>query len=263
MADDLTPFNFDGLDESALTIHPEHGPIVHEVKFLRWLGYDVSNKTRIEKDNLREGDLLRGVFSPAGLATRGGRKADALTKRGVRRILLRSNHPRAVEYADQVLDMLDELDRTGMVVDEKRITDEQIERGHQRLDGIAKRRLEERMDYRLILRALKLGGAKQDEYGIVQNTLYMALFEKTARAIVATQEQQTGTPKKRGAGFLKSTTAKDYFTERQLAVLNSTVLATVAQLQLRYPNGATPAQTIDAINRAVSIIQPRLIGEAS
>lgn len=257
VSNELTPFDFDGLDETAVAVHAEHGVIVHETKFLAWLGYAIKNKARIETDHLRDGDLVRGVFLPMGGGTRGGRPADALTKRGVRRLLFRSNHPRAVEYADLVLDMLDELDRAGMVVDEKRITEEQIEHGHQRLDEIAKRRLEERMDYRAVLHSLKCGGAVQEDYGFVQNTLYTALFGMTARVIVGTQEQRTGTPRKRGSGFCKSTVAKDFFTEEQLAELNSTVLATIAQLQLHHPSGATPAEAIAAINRAVSIIRPR------
>lgn len=265
MSNDLTPFDFDGLDESAFAIHPEHGPIVHEVKFLGWLGYDVTNKTRIEKDHLREGDLLKGVFSRTGLETRGGRKADALTKRGVRRLLFRSNHPRAVEYADQVLDMLDELDRTGMVIDEKRITEEQIDRGHERLNAIARRRLEERMDYNIIRNALKVGGAETGDYQMVQNTFYTGLFGKTARQIVATQEQQTGVPRKRGGGFRKSNVAKDFLTESQLTRLNAAVLATFAQLQVHEGGKPTVAEVLRAVNRAISLVTapPRRIGEAS
>jgi prophage antirepressor-like protein len=257
---EIERFDFDGLDESALGFHPEHGPLVHETKFFAWIGYDVTHKARIEKDNLQSGDVVRGVFSPLGRETRGGRKADALTKRGVRRILFRSNHPRAVEYADQVLDMLDELDRTGMVVDEKRITDEQIEQGKQRLDNLAVRRLEEKQDYRSILHSLKLGGAVVDEYRFVQNTIYISLFGKTAQQIRATQEQRTGVLRKRGEGFRKSTVAKDFLTEPQLALLNSVVLATIAQIQLRHPDGATAAQMVDAIHKAISIIRPHRIG---
>lgn len=254
----IAKFDFEGLDESALGLHAEHGPLVHATKFMAWLGFDATNRTRIEADHLQSGDLIRGVFSPIGLASRGGRKADALTKRGVRRLLFRSNHPRAVEYADRVLDMLDELDRAGMVVDEQRITDEQVEQGRQRLDAIARRRLEERMDYKSILHSLKLGGAVSDEFAAVQNLLYSALFGKTATEIKATQPQRTGVPLKRGQGFRKSGVAKDHLTERQLAVLNSTVLATIAQIQLRHPDGATAGQMIAAINRAVGIIRPGL-----
>lgn len=258
---DLTPFDFDGLDNSAVTIDPTHGPCIQSEKFIRWLGW--SRPSDVRRDHLQVGDEVE--ISTSLRRGRGVTQRDVkhLTKRGVRRLLFRSNHDRAIAYADRVLDMLDELDRTGMVVDEKRITEEQIERGHQRLDEIAKRRLEERMDYRSVLHSLKNGGAAPEDYGFVQNTLYAALFGMTARVIVATQPQRTGVPRKRGGGFRKSTTAKDFFTEEQLALLNSTVLATVAQLQLHHPNGATPPEVIAAINRAVSIIRPRRLGDAS
>lgn len=250
-------FNFEGLDESAIGFHPDHGPLVHATKFMDWLGFDVKNKARTEERHLQPGDLLRGVFRPIGGVTKGGRRVDALTKRGVRRLLFRSNHPRAVEYADRVLDMLDELDRAGMVVDEQRITDEQIEQGRRRLDAIAQKRLEEKMDYKAILHSLKLGGAVDDEYRHVQNTLYLSLFRKTAAQIRATQPQRTGILRKRGEGFCKSTVAKDFLTEQQLAVLNATVLATIAQVQLQHPAGATVAEMVDAINRAIGIISPK------
>lgn len=260
---EIERFDFEGLDESAIGYHPEHGPIVHETKFMDWLGFDTKNKARTEERHLQPNDLVRGVFRPIGGNGGSGRKGDALTKRGARRLLFRSNHPRAVEYADRVLDMLDELDRSGMVVDEQRITDEQIEQGRERLDVLAQRRLEERMDYKSILHALKLGGAVSDEYRLVQNTLYLSLFGKTAADIRRTQQQRTGVPRKRGEGYRKSTVAKDFLTEDQLAILNSTVLATIAQIQLRHPGGASAAQMIDAVNRAISIIRPQQIGGAA
>lgn len=251
---DLEKFDFDGLDDSAFTVHPELGPLVHEVKFMEWLGYDVSHKTRIEKQHLQPGDVVKGVFSHRRLETQGGRKADALTKRGAQRLMIRSNHPRAVEYTDRVLDMLDELDRSGMVIDEKRITDDQIAQGQQRLADLGVRRLEEKMDYKAILHALKLGGAVTEEYRDVQNALYVLLFGKTAAVIRSTQPQVNGTPRKRGEGFRKSTVAKDFMTAEQLALLNSTVLATIAQIQLRHPNGATAGKMLEAIHRAVQLI---------
>lgn len=256
---DLTPFDFDGLDQSAIGFHSDHGPLVHKTKFMKWLGLDTSNSTRSQDRHLLPGDVVAGVFSPIGHATKGGRKADALTKRGVRRLLFRSDKPVAIEYADRVLDLLDELDRTGMVVDEQRITDEQVETGRQRLDSIAQRRLEEKQDYRAILHALKLGGAIADEYRFVQNTLYLSLLGKTAADIRDTQPQRTGIARRRGEGFRKSTVAKDYLTEQQLALLNSTVLATIAQIQLRHPDGASAAEMTDAIHRAISIIKPRQV----
>ena len=123
-------------------------------------------------------------------------------------------------------------------------------------------RLQERQDYRAILHFLKLGGATGDDYRLVQNSIYIGLFGKTAAQIRASQPQRTGVPRKRGEGFRKSTVAKDFLTEQQLEVLNSAVLATFAQVNLRHRDGASPAQMVAAVNRAISIIQPS-IGAAS
>lgn len=249
---DVTPFDFDGLDASALTLHPEHGPCVRSERFIKWLGW--ARPSDVRRDHLRPGDEVE--ISTSTKRGRGYAQSDVkhLTKRGVRRLLFRSNHERAVEYADRVLDMLDELDRTGMVVDEARITDEQIEHGRKRLERIARGRLEERSDYKSILHSLKMGGAVADEYRFVQNTLYLSLFGRTA-AQIRTGVQQSGTLRKDGKGLVKSTVAKDFLVPGQLALLNSTVLATVAQIELHYPEGASAAQMIDAINRAVSIVK--------
>lgn len=248
---ELAQFDFEGLDQSRVGYHPEHGAFVQANAFVTWLGF--TNPSKTIKDNLQDGDYIKGLtfVTPSGR-----QRGTILTKRGVRRLLLRSNKPLAIKYTDNVLDMLDEVDRSGMVVDEKRITDEQIEQGRQKLTEIARRRLEEKSDYRSILHSLKLGGAVDDEYRHVQNTLYLSLFGKTAAQIRATQEQRTGVPRKRGEGFRKSTVAKDYLTVTQLALLNAVVLATVAQIELRCPRGATTAQMLDAISKAVSIIQP-------
>jgi prophage antirepressor-like protein len=259
VTNEIERFDFEGLDASAVGRDPKHGPIMHEAKFMAWLGFDISNKARIEERHLQEGDLVRGIFRPIGRENGRGRKADALTKRGVRRLLMRSNHPRAVEYADRVLDMLDELDRTGMVVDEARISDEQIEAGKARLSALAQRRLEERMDYQAILHSLKLGGAVADEYRMVQNTLYVRLFGATAARIRETRNQVNGERLKRGEGFTKASAgvAKNYLSESELKTLNSTVLATFAQIQLHHPHGADAGQMIAAINRAADLMDVR------
>lgn len=263
MSNELEHFDFDGLDEKLVSIHPEHGPCIQSDAFIRWAGW--ANPAHVRRDHLRPGDEVQ--ISTSIKRGRGSTKRDVLhlTKRGVRRLLFRSNHPRAVEYADQVLDMLDELDRTGMVVDEKRITEEQIERGHERLDAIARRRLEERMDYNVIRSALKVGGAETGDYQMVQNTFYTGLFGKTARQIVATQEQQSGIPRKRGGGFRKSDVAKDFMTESQLTLLNAAVLATFAQLQVHKGGKPSVAEVLRAVNRAISLVTapPRQFGEAS
>jgi len=256
---DLVQFDFDGLDDKLVSVHPQHGACLQSDAFIRWAGW--STPANVRRDHLRPGDEVE--ISTSIKRGRGYTKRDIkhLTKRGVRRLLFRSNNPRAIEYADLVLDMLDELDRTGMVVDDQRITDEQIEQGKQRLSEIQQKRLEERMDYKQILHTLKLGGAVSDDYRMVQNTLYMGLFGKTAAQIRATQPQRTGVPRVRGEGFRKSTIAKDFLTVDQLSLLNSAVLATFAQIQLHYKDGASAAQMVDAVNRAVALVlMPRRIG---
>jgi prophage antirepressor-like protein len=242
------PFEFDGLSPDRFGFHAEHGAIVAAAPFIKWLGF--SNTDEVIKTHLQPGDLVRGIP-----LTSGKRSQNVLTKRGVQRLIFRSNKPQAVQYVDRVLDLLDELDRTGMVVDERRITDEQIQQGQQRLSRIAQGRLEERSDYKSILHALKLGGAVADEYRFVQNTLYLSLFGKTAAQIRVSQPQQSGVERKDGKGLVKSNVAKDHLSPQQLKLLGSTVLATIAQIELHHPEGATAAEMTDAIHRAISIIK--------
>lgn len=246
---EIKHFDFEGLDQDRVGFHPEHGAYIQAAPFATWLGF--GNPRQAIKTHLQDGDLIKGVQirTPSGI-----QRATVLTKRGVRRLLFRANTPIAIQYADSVLDMLDELDRTGAVIDEKNITDEQIGTAQERLSVIAQRRLEERMDYKQILHSLKLGGAIDDEYRHVQNTLYLSLFGITAATIRARQPQRTGILRKRGEGFCKSTVAKDFLTEDQLGLLNRTVLATFVQIQQHYPTGASAAEMIDAINRAVAFL---------
>lgn len=255
-------FDFDGLDESAVGFHPEHGPLIHKSKFYAWIGYGATNNTRTsDRHFMGAKDLVKGVFIPIGGGKSGGRKADALTVRGVRRILLRSDHPRAMEYADRVLDILDELATTGIAIDEQHITDEQLNTGRERIHELAQRRLEEKMDYKSILHSLKLGGAVSEDYRAVQETLYLRLFGMTAARIRVTQPQRTGDQLKNGPGFTKasSTVAKNYLTEEQLKLLNNTVLATVAQIDQHWPTGATAGQMITAVNAAADLTAPRAL----
>lgn len=133
-----------------------------------------------------------------------------------------------------------------------------------KLSSVELVRLQERMDYKNILQALKLGDACSDDYRTVQNALYMGLFGKTAAQIRATQTQRTGQLRKDGKGFRKSTVAKDFLTERQLAQLNAAVLTVTAQIQLHYRDGASAAELISMANRAISLVTtpPRRIGAA-
>lgn len=124
-----------------------------------------------------------------------------------------------------------------------------------RATGIQLIRLQERQDYANVLRALRAGGAVSGEdYRLVQNTLYLNLFGRTAAQIRAEQPQRTGQSSKRDpAVLLKSSVAKDYLTAAQLRLLDATVLACVAQLQARYPDGASVAQMVEVVNRAAAL----------
>lgn len=221
--------------------------------FAKAMGYrQATDATRLLDDG-ESGQQIVLTRSANGVDQR--REMNVIYEDGMWELVFRSTLPGAKAIKARVKEILKQLRRTGMVVDEKRITEDQIQAGRELLDSIAQKRLEEKQDYRAILHALKLGGAVSEEYRLVQNTLYLSLFGKTAYQIRTTQPQRTGTPRKRGNGFRKSSIAKDFLTEQQLAVLNSTVLATIAQIQLRHPDGATAAQMLDAIHRAISIIR--------
>lgn len=122
-------------------------------------------------------------------------------------------------------------------------------------------RLQERQDYKNILGALKQGGAVSGEdYRLVQNSLYLGLFDKTATQIKATQPQRTGEPYKRDPERLKpSKVAKDFLTEAQLRLLDAAVLASTAQLQANYPLGTSVAQMVDVVQHSVRLIRPRRV----
>lgn len=257
---DLISFDFEGLDESALGYHPQHGAIVHKTKFMAWLGLDTGNASRTEDRHLGANDVVKGVFSPIGGKAKGGRKADALTKRGVRRLLFRSDKAIAVEYADRVLDMLDELDRSGMVVDEARITDEQIVRGIDKLTTLARARIAEKSDWRVILDAMRLGGAEADDYPAIQNFFYRSLFGLSAKQIKLSQKQVNGERYKRTGELKPSTAAKDYLTEEQLRLLDAAVLATKAQIDVYYPAGDPPVSELqDMATDAIRLLKPRAV----
>lgn len=134
-----------------------------------------------------------------------------------------------------------------------------------RLSSVELVRLQERQDFKLVLHSLKLGGAQSgDDYQLIQNTLYLGLFGKTAAQIRASQKQRCGVPLKRGEGFRKSTVAKDYLTEDQLTILNNTVLISVGQLNIRHPKGATVAQMLGVVNNSVALAKDqRQVGGAA
>jgi prophage antirepressor-like protein len=195
--------------------------------------------------------------------TPGGRqKMAVVTEAGLYALMLISRSEKVKPFRRWIThEVIPALRRDGMVVNENVITDEQIEAGKARLTALAQRRLEERMDYQAILHSLKLGGAVADEYRMVQNTLYVRLFGATAARIRETRVQVNGDRLKRGEGFTKASAgvAKNYLSESELKTLNSTVLATFAQIQVHYPNGANAGQMIAAINRAADLMDVRAV----
>jgi hypothetical protein len=120
-------------------------------------------------------------------------------------------------------------------------------------------RLQERQDYKNILSALKQGRAVSgDDYRMVQNSLYMGLFGKTAAQIRATQKQRTGEYYIKQPNKLRpSKVAKDYLTADQLRLLDAAVLASTAQLQARYPNGTSVAEMVEVVRGSVALVRPR------
>lgn len=120
-------------------------------------------------------------------------------------------------------------------------------------------RLQERQDYKNILSALKTGGAVSGEdYRLVQNSLYLGLFGKTASEIRATQPQRTGEFYKKQPEKLKpSKVAKDYLTSEQLRLLDAAVLASTAQLQARFPSGTSVAEMVEVVRGSVALVRPR------
>lgn len=118
-------------------------------------------------------------------------------------------------------------------------------------------RLQERRDYKSVLDSLKLGGAVSDDYGRVQNHLYLRVFGETAAQIRARgPERQTGgILRANGKGFRKSTVAKDFMTRDELARLDAVVLATIAQVHWVCPNGAPADKMIAAVDAAVAMLE--------
>jgi prophage antirepressor-like protein len=243
----LIPFDLDGVEVRFGTDHDGRSWVAAHDFAVR-LGYrDAANALRnVEKD-----DKGTQIVSTPG----GDQRISVLYEEGIWELVFLSRRPEAKAVKARVKVILRELRERGMVVDEKRITDQQIEQGQQRLARIAQGRLEERSDYKSILHALKLGGAVADEYRFVQNTLYLSLFGKTAAQIRVSQPQQSGVERKDGRGLVKSNVAKDHLSPQQLKLLGSTVLATIAQIELHHPEGATAAEMTDAIHRAISIIK--------
>lgn len=117
----IEKFNFDGFDNTYVETHPKYGPIVQSHRFMKWAGF--SNTSEARKIHLQPGDEVElghrvEISTRSDQAKRRGAVTNSpkyLTKRGVRRLLFRSNHPRAVEYTDKILDLLDLVDEAEKV----------------------------------------------------------------------------------------------------------------------------------------------------
>lgn len=123
-------------------------------------------------------------------------------------------------------------------------------------------RWQERADYQKVLHCLKLGGAVSEDYRLIQNTLYVGLFGMTAAQVRATRVQVDG-DRKRDGSFTKASAgvAKNYLTEAELKLLDNTVVTMNAQLDLRYPDGASVDHMLTVANASVGLM--RAIGMGS
>lgn len=111
---EIEKFDFDGLSERHLMIDPEHGPLVQAHNFIKWAGW--ANSREAFATHMQDGDWVE-ISTRSDQAKRGAlpNKERWLTKRGVRRLLFRSNHPKAIEYADRVMDLLEVVDKAQAV----------------------------------------------------------------------------------------------------------------------------------------------------
>jgi prophage antirepressor-like protein len=177
-------------------------------------------------------------------------------KRGVFHLLMLSRLPKAVEFRDQIFDLLEEVEREGYVINASAPV-EQLKamkpRIEQDIDELLEARLQEKKDYRSIVRAVKEAGGYDRDFADVQNIIYLGLFGMTAKTVRDRQPQVSGERYKRAyqgkkAGELRpSRSAKDYLTEEQLKTLDNGVLFITAKLALRYPDGL---MTLDDIKSA-------------
>ncbi|MFD8685345.1 Bro-N domain-containing protein [Streptomyces sp. NPDC059651] len=183
----------------------------------------------------------------------GPQRMKVIYKRGVFHLLMRSDLPKAGEFRDQVFDLLEQVEREGFVVN-AHAPIEQLQtmkaRAEQTIDEVLMARLQERKDYRSIIRAVREAGGYDRDFADVQNMAYMALFGMTAETIRDRQPQVSGERYKRDyrgkkAGELRpSKVAKDFLTKEQLTTLDNGVLWMTSTLALRYPEGTAPLDEI-------------------
>ncbi|MEV1096457.1 hypothetical protein AB0I87_13430 [Streptomyces sp. NPDC049952] len=188
------------------------------------------------------------------IVTAGGpQRMKVIYKRGVFHLLMLSRLPKAAEFRDQVFDLLEQVEREGFVVNASAPI-EQLQtmkvRAEQTIDEVLLARLQERKDYRSIIRAIQEAGGYDRDFADVQNMAYMALFGMTAETIRDRQPQVSGERYKRDyrgkkAGELRpSKVAKDFLTKEQLKTLDNGVLWMTSTLALRYPDGMAPLDEI-------------------
>ncbi|MFD7858541.1 BRO family protein [Streptomyces microflavus] len=226
------------------------------------LGYKATTQRFV--DGLREaqgrGTTQSGTPLYLGeelVPTAGGpQRMTVLYKRGVFHLLMRSDLPKATEYRDQVFDLVEQVEREGFVVNASAPT-EQLQamtpRIEQTINELLEARLQEKKDYRTIIRAVRDAGGYDRDFADVQNMIYLGLFGMTAQTVRERQPQVSGERYKRDfrgkkAGELRpSKSAKDYLTMEQLNDLDHGVLWITSSLALKYSDGL---MTLDDIKNA-------------
>ncbi|MFD0210836.1 hypothetical protein ACFVH9_17285 [Streptomyces hirsutus] len=202
--------------------------------------------------NLNPPYLGEEVVQTAG----GPQTVKVLYKRGVFHLLMLSRLPKAAEFRDRVFDLLEQIEREGFVVNAN-ATVEQFQtmkpRIERTIDELLEARLQEKKDYRAIVRAVREAGGYDRDFADVQNIVYLGLFGMTAQTVRDRQPQVSGERYKRDyrgkkAGELRpSRSAKDYLTKEQLRTLDNGVLFITSKLALRHPDGV---MTLDDIKGA-------------
>ncbi|MCX5234413.1 Bro-N domain-containing protein [Streptomyces prunicolor] len=188
------------------------------------------------------------------IVTAGGpQRMKVVYKRGVFHALMRSDLPKAAEFRDQVFDLLEQVEREGFVVNASAPV-EQLQTMKQRametIDEVLEARLQERKDYRQIVRQVREAGGWDRDFADVQNMIYMGLFGMTAETIRQRQPQVNGERYKRDCKFGKagdlrpSKVAKDFLTKEQLNTLDNGVLFITSGLALRFPDGLVTLEDI-------------------
>ncbi|MET9510783.1 BRO family protein [Streptomyces flavidovirens] len=186
-------------------------------------------------------------------------------KRGVFHLLMRSDLPKAAEFRDQVFDLLEQIEREGFVVNASAPI-EQLQamkfRTQEVIDELLVARLQERKDYRAIIRAVQGAGGHDRDFADTQNIVYLGLFGMTAQTVRERQPQVSGERYVRDyrgkkAGELRpSKVAKDFLTKEQLKTLDNGVLFITSKLALRHPDGV---MTLDDIKSAAMEVGAELL----